>query len=226
MTRQLTDATCAEIRRFLGAWADRMQPLYMAASLPPSFRFPEDSDTGRIIEQCVLPVSKERDLPFAMMIGVKKLVNPGLKLAGDSVGKGDIETIEYLCSHYPANKFMFTLLARENQHEIAVAARKFRNLFLFGCWWFMNNPVLIEEITRMRMELLGLSFIPQHSDARVLDQLLYKWDHSRRILADVIADKYLDLQKTGWVVETEEVERDVKNLFGGNLDAFLKLKLS
>ena len=41
---------------------------------------------------------------------------------------------------------------------------------LLGCWWFVNNPSLIDEITRMRMELLGTSFIPQHSDARILDQ--------------------------------------------------------
>jgi hypothetical protein len=58
------------------------------------------------------------------------------------------------------------MLARENQHELAVAARKFGNLMVFGCWWFVNNPSLITEITRMRVELLGTSFIPQHSDAR------------------------------------------------------------
>ena len=44
----------------------------------------------------------------------------------------------------------------------------------------MNNPSVIEEITRERIELLGLSVIPQHSDARILDQLVYKWKHSRR----------------------------------------------
>ena len=43
-----------------------------------------------------------------------------------------------------------------------------------------QQPSLIDEITRMRFELLGTSIIPQHSDGRVLDQLLYKWDHSRQ----------------------------------------------
>jgi hypothetical protein len=50
------------------------------------------------------------------------------------------------------------VLARENQHELAVLARKFRNLHIFGCWWFLNNPSLVDEVTRMRVELLGLSF--------------------------------------------------------------------
>jgi hypothetical protein len=25
----------------------------------------------------------------------------------------------------------------------------------FGCWWFLNNPSLVEEITRERIEMLG-----------------------------------------------------------------------
>ena len=79
-------------------------------------------------------------------------------------------------------------------------ARKFRNLHIFGCWWFTNVPYLIDEITRLRLELLGLSFTPQHSDARVLDQLIYKWQHSRRIIARVLVDKYSDLAQTGWQV--------------------------
>ena len=102
------------------------------------------------------------------MIGVKRQVNPALKLAGDGVGKGDVDSVMRLCQRYPDNKFMATFLARENQHELAVTARKFANLHIFGCWWFLNNPSLIEEMTRMRIELLGLSVTPQHSDARVV----------------------------------------------------------
>ncbi len=224
VTRELNEGTLAEIRRFLSEWIDRMNALYMAVSLPPSFRMPEDSDRAMIIEECIIPVSREKNIPFAMMIGVKKLVNPGLKLAGDSVGKSDINTVEYLCAKYPKNKFMVTMLARENQHELCVAARKFRNMLVFGCWWFLNNPSLIEEMTRMRFELLGPSVIPQHSDCRVLDQLLYKWVHSRKIIADVLFDKYNDILATGWHVTEEEINRDVEKLFGGNFHDFLKMQ--
>jgi hypothetical protein len=160
-----------------------------------------------------------------MMIGVKKLLSPELRLAGDGVGKASIETVEHLCATYPRNKFLVTMLSRENQHELAVAARKFRNLMPFGCWWFLNNPSLVDEITRMRLELLGLSFIPQHSDARVLDQLIYKWRHSRRVIADALYDKYADLMAAGWVMEEAEIKRDVEKLFGGNFRAFLEKRL-
>ena len=217
----LSSKTFAEIRRFLSDWVLRMKALYMAVSLPPTFAFPEDSARAKIIAECILPVAREHNIPFAMMIGVKRNVNPALKLAADGVGASDVDSVTRLCAAYPRNKFMVTMLARENQHELCIAARKFRNLFLFGCWWFLNNPSLIEEMTRMRFELLGLSVVPQHSDARVLDQVVYKWDHSRRIIADVLADKYEDIAANGWTPAEPEIRRDVQRLLSGNFREFV-----
>lgn len=37
----------------------------------------------------------------------------------------------------------------------------------------------------MRIEMLGPAFMPQHSDARILDQFIYKWSHSRTLIARV-----------------------------------------
>jgi len=218
----LNDRTYAEVRRFMSEWIDRMKALYMAVSLPPEFKFPDDSPRGKLIENCVLPVCRDKNIPFAMMMGVRKLANPELQLAGDAVGKGDIGTVNYLCADYPYNKFMVTMLARENQHELCVSARKFPNLMIFGCWWFLNNPSLVDEITRMRLEMLGVSTIPQHSDARVLDQLVYKWPHSRKIIGEALADKFADLAETGWIPTDEEIHRDVADLLGGNFWSFLK----
>ncbi len=214
-----------EVRRFLNQWLDRMNAIYIAASLPPSWRYPDDSPSTRILNEAVLPICRDRNLPMALMIGVNKQVNPQLRLAGDSVSKADIRSLERVLAGNPGNKFMVTMLARENQHELAVTARKFRNLFIFGCWWFMNNPILIEEITRMRMELLGTSFCPQHSDARVLEQLVYKWDHSRAIIAKVLKDKFRDLAATGWTVTEHEVRQTVEGFFGANFEQFQAMKL-
>ena len=211
----------AEIRRFLDDWVTRMDPQYMAVSLPPDFAYPEESARGTIIRECVLPVSQERNVPFAVMIGVKRAVNPRLRMAGDGMAKADMSSLERLLELHPDNKILATLLSRENQHELCVISRKFPNLLVFGCWWFMNNPSIIDEITRERIELLGLSVIPQHSDARILDQLVYKWPHSRAVIADVLADKYADLAASGWVLREDELERDVAALLGGNFRQFL-----
>lgn len=219
--REVSDKTVAGIQEFLRHWIGKMNPLYMAVSLPPTFRYPEASARGAIIEKCIIPVAREFNIPFAMMIGVNKRVNPALGDAGDSLGLSDVRQVEQMCALHPDNKFLVTMLARENQHGLAVAARKFRNLHVFGCWWFLNNPSIIEEMTRLRFELLGTSVTPQHSDCRVLDQLLYKWDHSREIIAKVLSDKYEDLYDTGWKIKKKEIRRDVADLFGGAFWRFL-----
>jgi hypothetical protein len=210
----LTGNTISQLRRYLNTWCDRFDARYMAISLPPTFRYPDiHSPVTTLITKAVIPVAAERGIPVAMMIGVKKLVNPALRLAGDSVGKSDIDTVESLARDFGNIRFLLTMLARENMHELCIAARKFKNITPFGCWWFLNNPSLIDEITRMRLETLGLSFVPQHSDARVLDQLIYKWAHSRSIIGEALTDKYADLCATGWIPTKAEIERDVKQLF-------------
>ncbi len=213
--------TFAEVRRFLTEWVDRIDALYMAVSLPPSFAFPEDSSRGRLIAECVLPVARETNLALGLMIGVKRQVNPDLKLAGDAFGKSDISALERLCRENHDIRFIVTMLARDNQQELIVASRKFKNMHVFGCWWYLNSPLFIEELTRMRMEWLGLSFTPQHSDARVLDQVIYKWGHSLPIIADVLIDKYADLAATGWQISEEEIKRDITGLLGGNFWQFI-----
>jgi hypothetical protein len=227
VSEELSQKTIEESRRFLRDWIDKQKAIYLAVSLPPEFRYPacEKDPIAKagqtMLEKVVLPVCAERGLPFAMMIGSKLQVNPSLKDAGDMVGRADVASVVNLCSAFPHNKFFVTMLARENQHELAVAARKFGNLMIFGCWWFVNNPSLIDEITRMRMELLGTSFIPQHSDSRVLDQLIYKWDHSRALIANVLTDKYTDAINAGWPLSREEIHRDVRGFFKDNFQNFL-----
>lgn len=213
--------TIREVRRFLNDWIDRLGAIYVAASLPPTWRYPDDSPSTRILDEAILPVVRERGLPMALMIGVIRQTNPMLRQAGDSIGRADVHSVEKLCAGNQQNKFLVTMLSRENQHELAVAARKHRNLMIFGCWWFLNNPLLIEEITRMRVELLGPSFIPQHSDARVLEQLIYKWGHSRRIIGKVLNDKFLDLVLAGWPVSESEIRQTVFSLLNGNFRRFL-----
>jgi len=222
----LRAGSMAEIRRFLNDWIDRMGPLYVAVSLPPTWRYPHSDACTRVLDEAILPICRERNLPFAMMIGVTRQANPNMRLAGDSLAKAAVGNLERICAANSKNKFMCTMLSRENQHELAVAGRLFPNLFVFGCWWYLNNPSLIEEITRMRIELLGPSFTPQHSDCRVLDQLIYKWDHSRRIISKVLTDKFHDLSAAGWKVTRDEVYQTADAYLAGNFERFLAREIA
>jgi hypothetical protein len=77
----------------------------------------------------------------------------------------------------------------------------------------------------MRLELLGLSFTAQHSDARVLDQIIYKWEHSRSIIANALCEKYESVASSGWEPNAREIARDVQALFGGSYREFKALSL-
>ncbi len=213
---QVDDRAIADARRFVDDWIARMDPYYLAVSLPDDFQWPDESPRSRLIQQVVLPACREHGLPFAMMIGVRRQVNPALRDAGDGLGQADVSVVHRVCREHPDNRFLVTMLSRENQHELCVAARKFANLMPFGCWWFLNNPSIVSEITRERLELLGPTFVPQHSDARILDQLLYKWPHSRRDIANALADQYAALVENGRAVMPAEIARDVRRLFSGN----------
>ncbi len=211
----------AEVRRFLMDWQKRMQPVYMAVSLPDSFAYPQDTPGNRLLKEAVLPACREFDIPLSLMIGVRKLVNPALRLAGDAAGRSNLIALENLCLAFPDNRFLVSVLSRENQHELCVYARKFSNLMPFGCWWFLNNPSIVEEITRERLEMLGTSFIPQHSDARVLEQVIYKWHNTRRTLAPILSNSYRLVSQDGRGVTRSDIQRDVTRLFRSNAEAWM-----
>ncbi len=218
--QNLTPATVAEIRRFLADWCTIMKPVYMAVSLSDDFQFPENSIRAQLLKEAVLPACREFAIPLSLMIGVRRQVNPAIRLAGDGVGRADLRAVETLCREFPRNRFLASLLSRENQHELCVYARKFSNLMPFGCWWFLNNPSIVEEITRERIEMLGMSFIPQHSDARVLEQVVYKWRNTRRTMAPILADSYGLLMEDGRPVTREHIRQDLDRLFRKNFQKF------
>jgi len=216
--------SAVEVRRFLSDWHARMNPVYMAVSLPDTFKFPEDSICGRLLAQAVLPSCLEFNLPLSLMIGVRRQVNPALRLGGNAVGRVDLRALENICRDFPSNRFLVSLLSRENQHELCVYARKFNNLMPFGCWWFVNNPSIVEEITRERLEMLGTTFIPQHSDARVLEQVIYKWRNTRRTLAPILAGMFRLLSDDGRGVSRQDIQREVTRLFRSNFESWTNLR--
>ena len=212
---KLSDKTFAELRRYLADWVEKMDARYMAISLPPDFAYPSADSIALMMGNVVYPTARELGIPSAMMIGVTRQVNPVLKDGGDSLGKWDIANLERIARDWPEVDFLITLLSRENQHELCVTGRKFPNVHPFGCWWFLNNPSIIREMTAERLELLGTSFVPQHSDARILDQLLYKWTHSIQVIAPVFVEKYESLRTAGWPLTQADIQRDISTMFGG-----------
>ena len=87
----------------------------------------------------------------------------------------------------------------------------------------MNQPSLIKLILNLRIELLGLNFIPQHSDARVTDQLIYKWIHFKTLLSNVLFNHYNNIQIKNFKISENQISDDVSKLLYNNSQNFLNL---
>ena len=193
-------------------------PVYAAVSLnSATFNILLDDLTWRNILEWL----QRKKLPLSLMLGVKRSVNKDFGLAGDGIGDINLKELSNLCNSFPKNKFLVTCLSLNDQHELTVLARKHPNLRIFGFWWFMNQPTLIKQILKMRIDMLGFSFIPQHSDARVSDQLIYKWSHFKKILHPILLEYYQDLLNKNFPVSEAILQRDINNLFSGNAKNFL-----
>ena len=64
--------------------------------------------------------------------------------------------------------------------------------------------------------MLGTTFIAQHSDARVLEQLIYKWNNARSIVGSAYAKSAAKLCSSGYQLSSEAVMRDADLLFHRN----------
>jgi len=180
---------------------------------------------GDLLDLVVLPLCKKAKLPLSLRMGTRRGLCSALRLAGDGVGSAQLASLAQLCRSYPGVKFMATVLSRSDQHEVAVMAGKFQNLHLWGCWWYCNNPSVVSEVTSLRMELLGTGFTFQASSARVHDQLIYKWIHSRALLARALTSKYSELMATGWRLSRGDIRRDVSRLLGGSFEEFVAKRI-
>ncbi len=209
-------SSAEDMLRFLDDWATRMRPLYMAISLASLGPFMAKAEGAHRVRTVILSLCRELGIPLALMLGVRRGVNPRIGVAADASCLVDLAPLGDLCLMFPDNQFLVTCLSLENQHELCVLARKFANLTPFGCWWFVNNSSMVRTITEQRIEMLGPTFIAQHSDARVLEQLIYKWHNARSIVGSAYAKSAARLSSSGYTISSEAVMRDADLLFQRN----------
>ena len=156
-----------------------------------------------------LSLLKENKTPMMLLIGVKRGVNKLYNDAGDGIGTMNLDYLEKILIKFPRNKFLVSCLDYRDQFKLSVLARKFQNLKIVGFWWFNNNESIIENLLKQRFELLGDNFIVQHSDARIIDQLVYKWLDFKSIYIKVMVEKYQKLLSLGYKIKATDLERKI-----------------
>ncbi|OLP92640.1 hypothetical protein AK812_SmicGene25541 [Symbiodinium microadriaticum] len=185
--RPMTLRAAAELAR---ECVRAIQPVFVTAATPDGFVYHRsvsnmssgaiDADLSsgvstpspqQVLDLVLLPLCREFGVALSLRMGTRRAVSPSLGLAGDGVGAAELRSLGHLCEANPDVKFLFTVLSRTDQHEAAVLATKFRNLHLWGCWWYCNYPSVVSEATSLRLEMLGTKFTFQAPEAQKIHRI-------------------------------------------------------
>ena len=163
----------------------------------------------------------DHKLPFDLMIGVNRSVYPGGVYQGQDLYDSRVSLIQYreLFNAFPQVTFPISVLASVTNQELTSYAWIFPNVVTNGHWWYSNTPTFIEHDLSARLEAVPRTKqIGYYSDAYKLEFILPKFAMYKRILAKVLAERYVI--DRGWSEEravdlgTQVLRGNVDRVFG------------
>ena len=142
-----------------------------------------------LAEMCV-----EHSLPFDLMIGVNRGVYEAGVHQGRDLYDSRVSLIQYkeLFNAFPQVTFPISVLASVTNQELTSYAWIFPNVVTNGHWWYSNTPTFIEHDLACRLEAVPRTKqIGYYSDMYKLEFALPKFAMFKRILAKVLAERYV-----------------------------------
>ena len=164
----------------------------------------------------------EFDLPFDLMIGVNRGVYADGVFQGQDLYDSRVSLIQYreLFNAFPKVKFPISVLASVTNQELVSYAWIFPNVITNGHWWYSNTPSFIHRDAQARLEAVpSTKQIGYYSDAYKLEFVWPKFDMYRRVLANVLAEHFVGMNR--WS-EERAIELGYKVLRGNVEEIFLK----
>jgi glucuronate isomerase len=137
---------------------------------------------------------RQYQLPFDLMIGVNRGVYSAGVYQGRDLYDSRVSLIQYkqLFNAFPEVTFPISVLASVTNQELASYAWIFPNVVTNGHWWYSNTPTWIEHDLSARLEAVPCTKqIGYYSDMYKLEFALPKFNMYRRILAKVLAERYV-----------------------------------
>jgi glucuronate isomerase len=144
----------------------------------------------------------EFGMPFDLMIGVNRGVYRDGVYQGRDLYDSRVSLIQYreLFNAFPQVKFPISVLASVTNQELVSYAWIFPNVVTNGHWWYSNTPSFIARDAVARLEAVPQTKqIGYYSDAYKLEFVWPKFDMYRNVLADILAEHFVDQQ--GWSEE-------------------------
>ena len=137
---------------------------------------------------------REFSLPFDLMIGVNRGVYASGVFQGQDLYDSRVSLIQYqsLFNAFPEVTFPVSVLASVTNQELASYAWIFPNVVTNGHWWYSNTPAFIEHDAAARLEAVPQTKqIGYYSDMYKLEFALPKFNMYKRILAKILAERYV-----------------------------------
>jgi glucuronate isomerase len=162
-------------------------------------------------------------LPFDLMIGVNRAVYRSGVYQGQDLYDSRVSLIQYqeLFNAFPQVTFPVSVLASVTNQELVSYAWIFPNVVTNGHWWYSNTPAYIEQDAAARLEAVPQTKqIGYYSDAYKLEFCLPKFAMYKRILAKILAERFVI--DRGWS-EQQALELG-RRVLRGNVDRIFDMK--
>jgi glucuronate isomerase len=162
-------------------------------------------------------------LPFDLMIGVNRAVYRDGVYQGQDLYDSRVSLIQYqhLFNAFPQVTFPISVLASVTNQELVSYAWIFPNVVTNGHWWYSNTPAYIEPDAAARLEAVPQTKqIGYYSDAYKLEFCLPKFAMYKRILAKILAERFV--LERGW---SEQQALDLgRRVLRGNVERIFNMK--
>jgi glucuronate isomerase len=161
-------------------------------------------------------------LPFDLMIGVNRAVYQAGVYQGQDLYDSRVSLIQYkeLFNAFPQVTFPISVLASVTNQELVSYSWIFPNVVTNGHWWYSNTPTYIEWDAAARLEAVPQTKqIAYYSDAYKLEFVLPKFSMYKRILAKILAERFI--LDRGW---SEDQALDLgRRVLRGNVERIFNM---
>ncbi len=223
--RTLDKNVYPQIINFLAELIKDTAATYLHLELPANLSLAgKSSNLQKLMHKCIIPVllAEKKPLSIAFSAESKPPALNTLKI-NQPLHFDNCSYIRGLTLKFPELKIIITDKNPENYNSYTRLAAGNRNLMPLTDSSALTSQEAFRTIIGQHLQQLGTSFIAHTSKAYVYEQLLSSWAHSRWIIAEVLQEKYSNLYRTGWRITSQELEREIFNLFNNNAREFLSL---
>ena len=198
------------VRDYLLYWFHVLRPKCFSMSLENEIDYDfvnVDTDwignVSQILSTIIIPLSIELNIPISIKFENTKFL--------DVCDRSNLYSLFKLCKTFPKCKFIICFLCKVNYNKIFWLSKECSNLHIHGC--FLNNLKITKEITTNTFDVFSLNFSFHYSGSTVLEHFIYKWKQYKKIIIDILIDKYKKLELLGVIISKKNIERDVDILF-------------